>query len=147
MNKCFFFFFALLIIFTATAHADFYTWEDETGAVHITDYPPPQIKSDQNVKVHKRDAPSTAGVETAVEKKPDIILFTKNDCPDCDKAKDFLKSKNMPFTEYNMDTNEDAVVKRKDFDESNDVPFAVINRFQVYGFSETVYNRVLNLKP
>ena len=147
MNKFLFFFIALIFISASAAHADFYTWEDETGAVHITDYPPPQMKSDPRVKVYKQDTPAIEKQEAVTERKPDILLFTKNDCPDCDKAKEFLKSKNLPFTEYNMDSDENAVARRKDFDDGDDVPFAVINRFQVYGFSETVYNRALNLKP
>jgi glutaredoxin len=147
MNKYLFFFIALIFMFTSAAHADFYTWEDDTGAVHITDYPPPQFKSDSSVRVHRQEKPVIDKQNSVTERKPDIILFTKNDCPDCDKAKEFLKSKNLLFAEYNMDSDENAVARRKDFDNGDDVPFAVINRFQVYGFSETVYNRVLNLKP
>jgi glutaredoxin len=75
------------------------------------------------------------------------VLYTKNNCPDCEKAKEFLNSKNVPFIEYNMDTDEKAVAKRKEVDQGDEVPFAIINRNQVYGFSESVYNKVLQMQP
>jgi glutaredoxin len=143
---------SILFFSYGAAHADFYKWEDESGATHITDYPPPQADSSKNIKVHKESsANSTANEEDEAsrkvkqkeQKKADITLYTKNDCADCDKAREFLKSKKVIFTEYNMDKDRAAAVKRKDIDDSEDVPFAIINRNQVYGFSESVYNRAL----
>jgi glutaredoxin len=154
----------LLMLFffflSGMANADFYTWEDETGATHIADYPPPKDGPAQKVEVHKdksdnskasqnneEQETSSKGTKSKSKKKPDVILYTKNDCSDCDKAREFLKSKNISFTEYNMDTDKTAAAKRKDIDDSEDIPFAIINRNQVYGFSESVYNRALQLTP
>lgn len=150
----------LFFFLSGMANADFYTWEDETGATHITDSPPPKGGLAKKVKVHKDESDnsiasqndeeqetSSKGTKAKSKKKPEVILYTKNDCSDCDKAREFLKSQNISFTEYNMDTDKTAAAKRKDIDESEDVPFAIINRNQVYGFSESVYNRALKLKP
>ena len=151
MTKHLLFIMVLFLFLLGTANADFYTWEDESGVTHITDYPPPQTSSPKNVQIHKNesDNASIAQDEDASknQKKPDVTLFTKNDCKDCDKAREFLQSKNISFTEYNMDTNSNAAARRKDIDDSEDVPFAIINRNQVYGFSEAVYNKVLKLFP
>jgi hypothetical protein len=46
-----------------------------------------------------------------------------------------------------MDKDKTAAAKRKDIDDNEDVPFAIINRNQVYGFSESVYNRALKPTP
>jgi glutaredoxin len=147
---------ALIFVIYGTANADFYKWEDEEGNVHITDYPPPD-QSNKNIRIYKDESGSSKPAqdeeqgETAkddkVKKEPDVILYTKNSCDDCDKARDFLKSKNIKFTEYNMDEDTKAVKKRKDIDDSDDVPFAIINKNHVYGFSESAYNRLLKLKP
>jgi glutaredoxin len=151
MTKHLLFIIVLLFFLFSTANADFYTWVDESGVTHITDYPPPQTSPTKNVQIHKNKADNGAPVQdedaSKDKKKPDVTLFTKNDCKDCDKAREFLQSQNVPFTEYNMDTNQDAVARRKDIDNSEDVPFAIINRNQVYGFSEAVYNRTLKLFP
>lgn len=148
MKKFIPFLIALILSLTATAYADFYTWEDDDGTTHISDYPPPQGKK---TKVYKDEGPSASDTKAAgldaKTKEINVILFTKNDCPDCVKAKDFLNSKKNKFTEYNMDSDKDAEVKRKEYDQNKDVPFAVINRTHVYGFSEAVYERALKSAP
>jgi glutaredoxin len=141
----------ILFLIYGIANADFYKWEDESGATHITDYPPP-TKSTKNVQVHKDSSDSSATDEdqdakSKAQKKPGITLYTKDNCADCDKARDFLNSKNVNFAEYNLDRDKTAVAKRKEIDDSEDVPFAIINRNHVYGFSETVYTRALKLNP
>ena len=137
-----------------TATADFYTWVDEKGEIQITDYPPPENKAVNKIEIHEvgsEDPLNAEGEDDASkaknQKKPEIVLYTKNNCPDCEKAKEFLNSKNVPFIEYNMDTDEKAVAKRKEVDQGDEVPFAIINRNQVYGFSESVYNKVLQMQP
>ena len=144
MKKYPVFLLALILVFTGTVYADFYTWEDESGVSHITDYPPPQNLKNRNFKFYEESVPNTQDERSLKEEiKPVITLYTKNDCPDCDKAREFLKSKKLNFTEYNMDTDPKAAAARKEIDDGDDVPFAVINRSHVYGFSEAVYTRAL----
>ena len=160
MTKYLLFLMISVFIFYGAANADFYKWEDETGTVHITDYPPPDTNSSKKVEVHKYQDDNTSPEQQEEEqevpfkdskskknKKPEVILYTKDDCKDCDSAREFLKSKKISFKEYNMDRDKDAVAKRKEIDDSADVPFAIINRTQVYGFSESVYDRALQLTP
>jgi len=148
----------LLLLFSVflcrTATADFYKWVDEKGETQITDYPPPQEKAAKNIEIHKTESEKPIIAEKEDEsskikapKKTDVVIYTKNDCQDCDKALEFLKSKNVPFIEYNMDNDPDAAVKRKELDKDEDVPFAIINRNHVHGFSESVYDRVLQMEP
>ena len=154
MRKYLFFIIPIIFFFCANANADFYKWEDESGATHITDYPPPEYESAKNIQRHKGSTDKLATDEEReaklkADKKPDITLFTKNDCVDCDKAREFLKSKKVIFTEYNMDIDKIAAAKRKEYDKdaSDDVPYAIINRNQVFGFTENVYNRALRTSP
>ena len=152
MTKHLLIFVALIFAFYGTASADFYKWEDENGSIHITDYPPP-AKSGRKIQVYKYDPVASPAIQREEEQgiskdgQPDIVLYTKNSCTDCDKAREFLKSKNILFTEYNTDTNKEAAKKRKTIDDSDDTPFAIINKNQVYGFSESIYNRILKIKP
>jgi glutaredoxin len=149
MNKHLLLLLILVFVFCGTAQADFYKWEDETGIVHITDYPPP-AKSGKKVQVLKSDSSvqEEQGISKDGQKKdPDVILYTKDSCNDCDKAREFLKAKKIPFTEYNTDTSKEAAKKRKAIDDSDDAPFAIINKNQVYGFSESIYNRILKIRP
>jgi len=150
MIKYFLFLTALVFIFCEAAQADFYQWEDENGNINITDYPPPS-KFSKKVRIHKPDyLPGETEQKMAMDaqkKEADVVLYTKNDCTDCDKAREFLKSQNIIFTEYNTDNDEEAAKKRKTIDDGDDVPFAVIHKNHVYGFSESIYNKLLNKKP
>lgn len=137
-----------------TATADFYKWTDEKGEMQITDYPPPEDKAAKNIEIHEVGSENQPNAESEndaakakSQKKPDVVLYTKNNCKDCDKAREFLNSKQVPFVEYNMDTDKNAVAKRKEVDQGDEVPFAIINKNQVYGFSEIVYNKVLQVQP
>ena len=143
MKKYLFFLLTLVLMFSWTAYADYYSWEDESGVKHITDYPPP-VKKGKSVKVLQNDSGMSDEMPSPdAEKAPSIKLFTKNDCPDCDKAREYLNAKKLAFTEYNLDADPNAAAARKEIDDGDDVPFAVINRNHVYGFSEAVYTRAL----
>jgi glutaredoxin len=158
MTKYIFYLLALILVLYGTANADFYKWEDENGTVHITDYPP-QTKSGKKIQVHKYDSDlnqpdlkedeqgGSKNNKQKAKSKPNVTLFTKDSCPECDKAREYLKSKKISFTEYNTDKDKKAIEKRKEFDDSTDVPFAIINRTQVFGFSEKVYDRALKPNP
>lgn len=142
------------VFFCQTATADFYKWVDEKGNTQITDYPPPTDKAAKDVEIQKTESKNPVASENEdnsskiqEKKKINNLLYTKNDCKDCDKARDFLNSKNVPFIEYNMDNDTNAAIKRKEMDSGEDVPFAIINRNQVHGFSESVYERVLQMEP
>ncbi|MEN6374317.1 MAG: glutaredoxin family protein [Smithella sp.] len=144
------FFTMLFFLFCVMAHAEFYKWEDENGNTQITDYPPPP-KSGKKVKVHKYDAgiqeEEQVSSKDTPKKESDVVLFTKDSCSDCDKAREFLKSKNIIFTEYNVDKDKQAAAKRNLIDDSEDVPLAIINKDRIHGFSESIYSKVLKLKP
>lgn len=142
----------LSVLFCQTAMADFYKWIDEKGETQITDYPPPVDQSAKSIEVYKSASKDATMMEeesssNKAKKKVEVILYTRNDCKDCDKARDYLTAKNLPFTEYNTDTDVNAAVKRKELDSGDEVPFAIINKNHVYGFSETVYERVLKMEP
>ncbi|HON60080.1 MAG TPA: glutaredoxin family protein [Smithella sp.] len=148
--KKFLFFFALLIFLSSTAQADFYKWVDENGQTQITDYPPPADRTAKDIEIHpsgRSDAQTQEVNEENDSANVSVFIYTKDDCSDCDRAREFLNSKKVPFTEYNMDKDPNAVIRRKAVDDSEDVPFAIINRNHVYGFSESVYERALKIKP
>lgn len=155
MKKYLLFLILLSFCFCNTAMADYYKWVDENGNTQITDYPPPQEKLSKDVQIHKSEPEDSATAQNEGDQKSsnknkskkEVILYTKSDCPDCDKARDYLTSKNIPIIEYNIDKDKKAALQLKAFDDSTDVPFAIINKRQVFGFSESVYDKVLKTEP
>ena len=155
MKKYLFLLMLLSLFICKTATADFYKWVDENGNTQISDTPPPDNKSTKDVEIHKGPSPEELAnmqnekdaTQDKSKKDPAVMLFTKNDCKDCDKARDYLQSKKVSFTEYNMDNDKSAAERRKKYDEGDDVPFAVVYNSIVFGFTENVYEKVLKKKP
>ncbi|MBP7342630.1 MAG: glutaredoxin family protein [Smithellaceae bacterium] len=148
MKKILFFSLTVVLLLAGTGGADFYTWEDEAGVTHITDYPPPKNQKNVKLKMFEETSSDRLGNAAAhVGEKPEIILYTKNDCAECDKAREFLAAQNMTSIEYNIDLDRAALKRRKAIDDSEEVPLLVVGRTQVYGFSEVTYNRALKALP
>ena len=43
-----------------------------------------------------------------------LTIYSKPNCPYCEKAKDLLKQKNIPFTEINIYNNMEAINKLRE---------------------------------
>lgn len=156
--------FLLLLIFffllQGISSAEYYKWEDENGNVNITDYPPP-VKSAKNIKVHKSEnmpdnassspennqkqsgtaSSGKANVET--KKNNEVILYMTSWCPYCKRAADFFRSRNIPFTEYDIEKDRAAAARKKQLDSKGGVPFAIVNGRQIHGYSPGAYEKAL----
>ncbi len=146
----------ILFIFSGFALADFYKWEDEEGNVHITDYPPPS-KSVKNIKVQETQSnadlsatispqkaavsPSSSG--TKLQKTPEVILYTTSWCPYCKKAKDFFATRNIHFTEYDVEKDREAAARKKRLNPGGGVPFAIVNGHAISGYAPADYEAAL----
>ena len=161
MLKSFLLLITLLFVFQGAASAEYYKWEDENGNINITDYPPP-TKSAKNVEVHKSDpesgdvspstqetgqtqpkAASSGDTDVKPRKSHEVILYTTSWCPYCKMAKEFFKSRNIYFTEYDIEKDRDAAERKKRLDSKSGVPFAIINGQQIHGYSPSAYERAL----
>ncbi len=153
----------IIIIFflQGIAIADYYKWEDENGGVHITDYPPP-AKTVKNVQVHKYEsessnepAPAEKSQQDASKKTPaneqnteqrknhDVVLYTTSWCPWCKKARDFFTSRNIYFTDYDIEKDKEAAQRKKQLDNKDGVPFAIINGQSIHGYNPAAYENAL----
>lgn len=158
-------FFLLLLIFfflfQGAPSAEYYKWEDENGNINFTDYPPP-TKSVKNVEVYKADPESAEAPPSPKEtrqtepkaasfqdtdiiprKSPNVILYTTSWCPYCKMAREFFKSRNIYFTEYDIEKDRDAAERKKQLDRQSGVPFAIINGQQIHGYSQSAYEGAL----
>lgn len=72
-----------------------------------------------------------------------IKIYSTESCPWCTKAKDYLKSKNIDFTEYNVAEDmiaRDEMIKRS---KQLKVPVLDINGTILVGFNEEELNKLL----
>ncbi len=73
------------------------------------------------------------GVRTHTPATPDVVLYTRADCPLCDKAKDLLHElhKEVPFNliERDVDSEEKARASYSDR-----IPVILVNNHEVTGY-------------
>jgi len=150
----------LLLLSQGFASAEYYKWEDENGNINITDYPPP-TKSAKNVEIHQQEQESGNAIPSSPESREtapkassgnadinprkinEVILYTTSWCPYCKKAKEFFRSRNIYFTEYDVEKDRDAAERKKQLDPRGGVPFAIVNGQQIHGYSPGAYERAL----
>lgn len=157
----------LFVLLTATglAFSQMYRWVDEDGKVHFSDSPPPNAKSVQrmqfiqtqkdsfqSVTPSERDTVkfksdkypvSESSEKTGTRKAPKVELFTTSWCPYCDMAREFFRSKGIPFTEYDIEKDRSAALRKMQLDRGKGVPFVLINGQGISGFSKEAYERAL----
>jgi len=119
------------------ASAGVYSWTDDSGKVHFGDQPP--IDRDVEtvtIRVNTYPSPSeTTGVGLPTASKSKIVLYTTQRCGYCRKAKQFLKQKNISYTEYDIETSSKG---KRDFKKLNGrgVPVILVGDQRMNGFSE-----------
>lgn len=157
MLKYLLFVFLVFFALQGVAAADFYTWEDENGTVHITNYPPP-VQQGQKIKVQQRgettrniseepneeqEADQSLNDKNKASQNQEVVLYTTSWCPYCTKARNFFQSRNIPFTEYDVEKDPEAAARKRELDPKRGVPFAIINGHHIHGYSESAYEQAL----
>jgi len=74
---------------------------------------------------------------------PKVELYITSWCPYCQKARDFFRAKGIPFTEYDIEKDKEAAIRKRHLDNRNGVPFVVIDGRGIHGYSEAAYEAVL----
>jgi glutaredoxin len=72
-----------------------------------------------------------------------VDLYVTSWCGYCKKAREFLRARGVPFTEYDIEQDADAARRKQEIDPRPGVPLAVINGQVILGFSASTYERAL----
>jgi glutaredoxin 3 len=64
-----------------------------------------------------------------------IVVYTKANCPNCEYAKNLLKSKNLPFAEDNLDEPALMSAFQRMYPEARQMPQITINGQRVGGLA------------
>lgn len=94
----------LTVPWGAASAQKLYKWVDSQGNVSYQDHPPPansEITVEEK-RITSRRAPE--GGDDAAEKNP-VVLYAVPKCSSCDEARKYLKSRNVPFAEKNVEGN------------------------------------------
>lgn len=135
---------AVLLLCTASAHAQLYKWTGPDGKVTYGDTPPSSAARIE-AKPVAPNAPDTAGLPyelaQAARNHP-VTLYTTNDCGACDSGRSLLVARGVPFAEKTVTTNEDAAQLRQAGGDGK-LPLLTIGRSRQTGFQAGTWNSAL----
>ena len=156
---------SVLFVTPGTAPGGLYRWVDENGMVHFDETRPDNADSAtkvEGVPNHGPPAQQVQGAGTGADESKEsaktqpnselepgktvegeVELFVTSWCLYCRMAADFLRSKKIPFTSYDIEKDKEAAFRKMRLDPSPGVPLAIINGFLIRGFSVESYEKAL----
>ena len=157
----------LLVVVARTdaGAADMYKWVDKNGVVHFSDRAPapnddlydleaiplaprsPRV-SEEKMPPAAQPAAKTSPASVTFKKTrapqtQTVELYVTSWCPYCKKARNFFRSRGIPFREYDIEKDRKAARRKKRMDPQGGVPFAVIYGQKVSGYSKELYKDAL----
>jgi len=148
----------LILLFATAASAQIYKWVDENGVTYFSDRPPADAESKDNLELfpshdskstpetHKKPVTRT-GKDVDPVRVPKVELYTTSWCIYCKKARNFFQLRGISFTEYDIEKDKNAALRKSRLDTKNGVPFAVVNGYRIHGYSEAAYEQALRKNP
>lgn len=116
-----------------------YKWVDSQGRVSYQDRPPPEgsgFVEQKDIAVERKASGGNDADKTS-EKYP-VVLYSAPNCNSCDLARAYLKKRNVPFTEYNVEGNVELQKTMKEKVGSLSVPTITIGSKVMKGYLESL---------
>jgi len=154
MKKTFFFLLAIIVFPLNAQAAELYRWVDADGKVHYTDTRPPSDARDarvtrvpqQAVAPEETQASATTSYATqqAATNFP-VTLYTSPSCADyCENARKLLNQRGIPFTEKQLQTEEERSAFLQLFNDQDMLPSATVGSRQLSGYEVNMWNALLD---
>ncbi|HXS53483.1 MAG TPA: glutaredoxin family protein [Usitatibacter sp.] len=134
----------------AQAATNVYRWVDKGGKIHFSDTPPPpeevQAVTQKEMGGASVEESSLPYATQVARKRNPVTIYTAKDCgTPCDRARDLLSGRGVPFTEKNaMANNTDLDALRKMTGGSGEVPFLIVGEQKIKGYDEDAWNSALD---
>jgi hypothetical protein len=140
---------AALAAAAADAATNVYRWVDQQGKVHFSDTPPPvEARSVSQKRMgggYVEESSLPYATQVAMKRHP-VTLYTAKDCgTPCDRGRELLSTRGVPYTERNALANNDNLeALRKLTGGSGEVPFLQVGESKVKGWDEGTWNAALD---
>lgn len=138
---------AMLLAALGGAQAETYRWVDQAGKLHYGDMPPAEAAQVEKMKIIdspvNEDADLPYETRRAKENFP-VTLFVADNCIEpCQKARDLLNGRGIPFTEKSLKSKEDIDAFKKTYG-GEVVPALAVGRNWLNGFLAEQWNSELD---
>ncbi|MTW10904.1 DUF4124 domain-containing protein [Pseudoduganella eburnea] len=137
----------LLMLLTASvAQAQMYKWKDDKGVTHFTDTPPPATAKKAEMKSYNTGGTGSVDLPpelAEVVRASPVVLFTTASCgAGCDRARELLAARGIPYREKTVNTPEDAAVLKKAGSDGQ-LPLLLVGRARQIGFEQGAWDGAL----
>jgi len=135
MKLAYFSIFLVVTFFISlNGHADIFKWVDEHGRTHFGDKPPEKNNAEQ-ITVNVNTYTSVSYESMSSDTGGQLLVYTKDSCGYCQKAKAYLDKNGTPYVERNLDHSRLA---RKQFERLNatGVPVFLKGKERMNGYSQ-----------
>lgn len=115
-----------------------YKWVDEEGNVTYHDRPPP---TDARYRVERKDfkvGGKAAAQSGQVAQKFPVVLYTTPQCTSCAMARAYLDKRKVPFTDKNVEGNQELLKELKEKTGSLTVPTIMVGSKIMKGYLESL---------
>lgn len=138
---------SVVLLGSSICQAEVFRWKDKSGKVHYGDQPPTEAQSEQrklNENTIQTDKQTYASRQAT--KDFPVTLYTMADCKDeCTKARDFLKTRKIPYSEKIMQKQDDVTALRNLLKGQEPmVPTMVVGSKPLVGFESGQWNQALD---
>jgi glutaredoxin len=140
---------AILLFFCASLASAQFKWVDGQGRIGYGDKPPADAHHIERLDGYVKGAPPDpmAGLPFELRRTMQaypVTLYTMSDCPGCDRGREFLKSRAIPFTERTIERADDVAALQQATG-SGQLPAFKVGAQTLTGFNSARWDEALNL--
>jgi glutaredoxin len=135
----------ILLVFSASAHAQLYKSVGPDGKVSYSDVPPAAAKpiGAKSVGSESAAAPALPFELAEAARNHPVTLYTTKECQACDQGRSLLTGRGVPFSEKTVGTNED-IAHLTQLASTKRLPVLLVGRNQLKGYAESTWNEALS---
>jgi glutaredoxin len=136
----------VLLAFGAQAQSNVYRWVDKNGKVHFSDTPPAEdAKSVSQKKLgggYVQESALPYATQVAMKRNP-VVLYSGTKCgTPCERGRDFLAARGIPYSERDATTKEGAEEMQKLG--IRDVPVLAVGARNLRGYDDEAWHAALD---
>jgi glutaredoxin len=137
---------AMILAFGAQAQSNVYRWVDKNGKVHFSDTPPVEETKGLSQKKfgggYVQESAFPYATQVAMKRNP-VVLYSGPQCgTPCDRGRDLLAARGIPFSEQDASTKEGAEAMQKMG--TRDVPVVQIGERNLRGYDDGAWHAALD---
>ena len=134
---------ALLMTASFVVNAEIYKWKDKDGLIHFSDSATEKEKYEKitvkvNTYTHVTYQKIRSKADSVESNRKSVVMYGTSWCGYCKKARNYFNSKNIDFTDLDVETNANAKAQFNALG-GGGVPVILVGNMRINGFDEATF--------